>query len=318
MTTYRVMLVGLGQIGCGYDVDLPVDTHVMTHARASELHPGLTLVAAVDPSAEARARFAHHYAAPVFASLAEAASVGSIDVLILAAPTALHPRLLAEGLAVCTPRLILCEKPLATSMSEARVMVDACVARGIAVYVNYMRCVEPGALEMERRLQTHQWAPPYAAVVWYTKGLRHNASHFWTLAERWFGPTKQARVTSRDGAWEDGDARVAVRAVHAEAVVHYLPVPDGPLSHHGVEILAGNGRARYDHGGRVITWEPRVVGVPPTILGREFVSLPTDFDRFQWYVADALVAALDGRPQALCTGAEALAGLSRLSPLLES
>jgi predicted dehydrogenase len=318
MTMYRVMLVGLGQIGCGYDVDLPVDTHVMTHARAAELHPGLTLVAAVDPSDEARARFARHYRAPVCASLAEAASAGPIDVLILAAPTTWHPRLLAEALERFTPRLILCEKPLATSMSEARAMVEACEARGTPLYVNYMRCVEPGALEIGRRLRTQAWTPPYAAVVWYTKGLRHNASHFWTLAERWFGPTVQARVTAHEGTWEDDDARVAVRAVHADAVVHYLPVLEGPLSHHGMEILAGNGRARYDHGGRVITWEPRLAGTPPTLLGREVGTIPADLDRFQWHVAEALVAALDGRPQALCTGAEALAGLSRLSLLLES
>ncbi len=218
-----------------------------------------------------------------------------------------------------TPRVILCEKPLATTVREAELMVLACNARNVALFVNYMRCVEPGAVEVARRFREQVWTPPYAGVVWYTKGFRHNASHFWTLAERWFGPSQTASVLAYTGAWGDDDAIIVARAEHADAVIHYLPVPDGPLSHHAIEVLAGNGRLQYDRGGRSITWEATVCGAtPPALLGDMRETVNADFDRFQWHVADALVQALSGQPQSLCTGEEALAGLSRLSLLMET
>ncbi len=317
--TARVLLVGLGQIGCGYDRGLPSDRFVQTHARACTLHPQLELIGAVDPSEAARQACAADYGVPTYATLAAALDAHTPDVVILAAPTAHHPGLLHEVLARVTPRIILCEKPLAASVADARGMVEACDTRGVALYVNYMRCVEPGALEVARRFRARVWAPPYAGVVWYTKGFRHNASHFWTLAERWFGPSRTASVLAREGEWADGDARLLVRAEHDQAVIHYVPVPDGPLSHHAMEVLAGNGRLRYDRGGRAITWEATAPGAaPPALLGDQCEVVTADFDRFQWHVADALVQALSGEPQSLCTGAEAYAGLSRLSLLLES
>jgi predicted dehydrogenase len=310
--------VGLGQIGCGYDIDLAHHSHVMTHSRACHLHPALSIIGVVDPSEKARIRYSRSYPGPTFASIQEASKISPIDLIILAAPTSYHPRLLNESLNLFSPKAILCEKPLAASLPEAVAMVRACENYGVQLFVNYMRCVEPGAVQISRLFHDRTWLPPYAAVMWYSKGFLHNGSHLWTLAERWFGPTKYARVTSRESNWGDGDARCVVRAIHEQAVVHYLPVPDGPLSHHSIEVMASNGRLRFDHGGKKITWESRADGVPPTSLSHEISAIPSDFDRFQWHVADALVAALDERPHDLCTGAEALGGLSRLIPLLEA
>jgi hypothetical protein len=37
---FSVAILGLGKIGMGYDKGLRGDTHVYTHARAFDLHPG--------------------------------------------------------------------------------------------------------------------------------------------------------------------------------------------------------------------------------------------------------------------------------------
>ncbi len=318
MSPYRVLIAGLGQIGCGYDIDLASDAYVMTHARACHLHPALSIVGAVDPSEAARVSYARRYLGPTFSSFEAAAEVSPVDLLILASPTGNRPRLLSEALTIFSPKVVLCEKPLAPSLSEAASMVADCSRRGIQLFVNYMRCVEPGAVKAGRLLESRILAPPYTSFVWYSKGFLHNASHFWTLAERWFGPTRWSSVTFRDGDWGDHDARCGVRALHDCAIIHYLPLPDGPLTHHSMEVMAANGRLRYDHGGQEITWDLRVEGAAPTVLSRHASSIPSDFNRFQWHVADALVAALDGKAHGLCTAAEALGGLTRLLPLLEA
>ena len=75
MTRVKALLLGLGQIGCGYDLDQSFQPDearsgvTWTHARALACHPQVELVAAVDPSAQARERFNAVYACPAFADV---------------------------------------------------------------------------------------------------------------------------------------------------------------------------------------------------------------------------------------------------------
>ena len=50
------LLIGLGQIGMGYDLLLD-DQFILTHAKAISLHKDFNLVAAVDTSNELRKKF---------------------------------------------------------------------------------------------------------------------------------------------------------------------------------------------------------------------------------------------------------------------
>jgi predicted dehydrogenase len=316
----RVLIVGLGQVGLTYDATLP-DSFVYSHARACALHPGLALAGGVDPEFARRTLFTERYGAPAFDGVSDAMHATRPDVVIVATPTRTHAEVVAQVLSAGRPAAVLCEKPLAVTPVEARAIVDACAAAGVALFVNYMRSVEPGALEAGRRIASGAWRGPWSGIVWYTKGFRHNASHFWSLTERWFGPVTQARVLRRHGGWEDGDARLDVRADHADAVLHYVAVPERGLSHHSLEALGANGRLRYDHGGRTITWEPAAPNeafVDQAMLTGVVERIPSEFDRFQWHVAAALTCALADRDHHLYTGVEALASFNRLFVLLES
>ena len=91
MTRIKALLLGLGQIGCGYDLDQPFQPNqacsgavTWTHARALACHPQVELVAAVDPSAQARERFSVVYACPAFADLeAYCQGPGSKELMFL-------------------------------------------------------------------------------------------------------------------------------------------------------------------------------------------------------------------------------------------
>ena len=100
MTRIKALLLGLGQIGCGYDLDQPFrmdqpcsGSVTWTHARALVCHPQVELVAAVDPSPQARERFSAVYACPAFADL-EAYFQGpgpqALDLVVVAVPP--HPQ----------------------------------------------------------------------------------------------------------------------------------------------------------------------------------------------------------------------------------
>lgn len=44
-----VLIIGLGQIGMGYDLHLDPTLHIYSHARAFSLHSDFDLLAAVEP-----------------------------------------------------------------------------------------------------------------------------------------------------------------------------------------------------------------------------------------------------------------------------
>ena len=136
MTRIKALLLGLGQIGCGYDLDQPFQPDqacsgavTWTHARALACHPQVELVAAVDPSAQARARFSAVYSCPAFADL-EAYFQGpgsqELDLVVVAVPPALQPSLVDQLLARCSPRMLLLEKPVAINVEAAERLRQAC------------------------------------------------------------------------------------------------------------------------------------------------------------------------------------------------
>ena len=48
---YGVLLVGLGQMGMGYDLNLDPSKYIQSHSRALQIHPDFDFFGAVDISA---------------------------------------------------------------------------------------------------------------------------------------------------------------------------------------------------------------------------------------------------------------------------
>ena len=89
----------------------------------------------------------------------------------------------------------------------------------------------------------------------------------------------------------------------------FLAALEENFFHNSFELIAPNGRLRYESGGEHIIWQ----SVEEDARFRGYIRLsevceliPTDFDRIQWYVAEQLAVALEGRMAQLCSGAEAL------------
>lgn len=189
----RCLLVGLGQMGWRYDAN---GTGVLTHAKAIGEHPQFTLIAAVDPSADACREFNALYTQVVtFASIDEATCAGPFDWIFLALPTHLHFAAFAQALAL-KPKVIVCEKPLAPSAQEACEMVDRAKAQGCLLLVNYMRPHEPACNDMLNFIVQGEWGGVEKIIVRYGKGVANSASHFMHLLVLRFGPPKQLRVLS--------------------------------------------------------------------------------------------------------------------------
>lgn len=314
---FKALIVGLGQIGMGYDLSLDAEC-IYSHARAFTTHPNFELIGGVDPDAERCAAFERAYACPAYASIGAALAAQVPDVVAIATPTYAHQPALMEVLEHSRPLAILCEKPLAYDLDAAQAMVDACASKGVALYVNYIRRSDPGAVEVGRRIAAGAIEAPLKGVVWYSKGLRHNGSHFLNLLEYWLGSVLKTAVIQPGRALPDGDSEPDLDITFERGRAVFLAAREEDFSHYTVELMAANGRLRYEQGGARIEWQP--VAKDGRLDGYKRLAelpeeIPSDMGRYQWNVADQFAAALQGRTAQLCTGVEALASLSGIAAL---
>lgn len=303
------VVIGLGQIGMGYDFDLTGDSSIYTHARAIEAHPAFRLVGAVDALPEHRVRFEKRYHVPAFGQGEVALRHLQPDVVVIATPSESHGAMLANVLRACRPKLVLCEKPLAYELDEARDMVEICEKAGIDLFVNYIRRTDPGVVEIMRRLESGKIKTPVKANAWYSKGIFNNGSHFLNLLELWLGDVSAANIINPGRLWDNHDPEPDVEVQFNLGAVVFRAAWEESFSHYCIELLSPSGRLRYDNGGSTIEWQG--VHVDPNfdgykILAEQRETIANGMGIYQWHVYDQICKHLAGEGTTLCTGRQAL------------
>ena len=187
MSSIRSVIIGLGQIGAGYDAELDSARYAYSHARALEQHSNFSLMAGVDTQSANRDRFSKLYNVAAYERYNGIAFDEAPALVIVAVPTEFHWQVVQEVIKVAAPKVILCEKPLSFDAKEARQIVQLCNEHQVQLFVNYFRRSEPAVLQINERIQNGAIAAPLKAVVWYSKGFLHNGSHFFNLLEFWLG-----------------------------------------------------------------------------------------------------------------------------------
>lgn len=121
-------MIRLGVIGTG-----GMANH---HATQFSAMPDVKIAACCDVSKERRAAFAEKWKVPgVYADYHEMLEKEQLDGVTNVTPDAMHA---AVSIAVIEKGIpILCEKPLATSLAEARTMLEAATCRNVVNMVNF-------------------------------------------------------------------------------------------------------------------------------------------------------------------------------------
>ena len=303
--TYKVAIIGLGNIGMLYDHELPAQDFVLSHARAFYLHPDFELVGAVDTDLTHRNYFSKTYNAATFSSVRQLFVHAAPEIFVVSSPTSTHQVLIEQILASCKAKGVLCEKPLANDSAEAQKMVDACITNQLPLYVNFIRRADPGVLEVKSRLESGQIVMPFKAIVWYSKGLLHNGSHFADLLTFWFGPIIATKLINPGRTLSMHDAEPDVELTFRQGKAMFIAASEENFSHCTVEVVAANGRLRYEHGGAIF-WQS--IAPHQTLKGyRQLDPLPeiigNGMNHYQYHVVEQLHMALGGAQHTLCSGA---------------
>ena len=107
-------------IGCGF--------MGATHMEAYRLLPNAEIAAGVDVSAETRKQIADKYGVPVHESMAPVLDDDSITIVDICLPTDQHRECTEQALAA--GKHVLCEKPMALTVADARAMAEAAEQAG--------------------------------------------------------------------------------------------------------------------------------------------------------------------------------------------
>jgi len=200
MKRYGFGLIGLGVMG-------------QEMADLLNAHPRFCVIAGFDPT---------HPKVP-FPLLADAAAVVNhpeVDAVYTATPPRVHESIMR--LAATAKKPILCEKPLAHTISSARTCRDLAATSGIAAAVNFHFATRDASQRMERviksgalgkltrvhlRARFQQWPRSWqsGAGAWLAEPeeggfTREVVSHYVFLANRLFGPGElQQTATKRGG-----------------------------------------------------------------------------------------------------------------------
>lgn len=316
-TVFRTVLVGLGNIGLKYDINKSKEDFIQTHARAFSLNPGFDLLAGVDINSRTCNSFTESYNIKSYNDLEYALLEVKPDLVILSVPTNKQLETIKKIVNCFLPKSILCEKPMGGSVDHGLKILNLCRENNVNLYVNYVRRSLPAAKEIKNRIQSNVIKAPIKSVIWYSKGISHNGSHFINLMEYWFGNCIDIKLISKGREYKDFgfEPQVYIKFENAESI--FIPAWEESYSHYTIEIISKSGRLYWNQN----TLEWKRIDSSNSMDNHVFLSdksetIFTGSNKYQKYVADELYSAMMERPNSIASGDEALKTLETLDRIL--
>lgn len=325
----RFALIGCGRVAA-------------KHLSALDALDGVELVAVCDVEAERAAAVAQRYDVPGVGEL-EALLQVSFDVGVLATPTGLHAaqaRALAEA-----GRHVVCEKPMANRLGDARAMIDAFEQAGRRLFVVKQLRYNP-TLRLLRRALREGWLGPVHMVnldVFWTRpqayfdqaawrgtraldggALLNQTSHYFDLLTWLFGPVSrvsgQVATRARDIEVEDsGVVHLSWESGALGAVaITLLTYPENlearmvVAGERGTVVLGGRACDRVD------VWRVQGSPVSPEEVAQINRATRARYGRGHLDYYANVLEVLDGGGQPDTDGREGLRSLELISAIYES
>jgi len=314
MKTLKTIIIGLGNIGLQSDLHLDTEEYTYTHARAFQQHPAFELIAGIDENESNCQLYHEHYPGKTYQSINEKIAQLKPDIIVISVSTGAHYSTLRKLLNIWKPKIILCEKPLSHNLLEAKKIVRMCKKNNVPLYINYVRRADYATKRIKELINQQVITFPIKGVVWYSKGLIHNGSHFLDLLQYWLGPIVSFKKII-EGRLIEGDSEPDVLINFLDGDCYFIAAKEEDYSHYTIELISSKGRIRYDHGGEHVVWQPKINSdkfQDYQYLSKNHEIIKNNMNNIQWHVAEELYLAANHKDNSLCTGEEALKNLEIL------
>jgi predicted dehydrogenase len=173
----NVAIIGCGLIGAQWDAEDTSPAFSLTHAAGFSKNPRAQLAAMCDQDAEKAHRAAERWGAQASYSDPRALFAGhKIDVAVVAASSIARWEVIEPALAAGVKVLVI-EKPLATTLDESRKLTSAIDAAGARSIINFSRHWDPSMGALRERIRAGDMGALQRLVGIYGKGINNNGSH---------------------------------------------------------------------------------------------------------------------------------------------
>ncbi len=301
----QALVIGLGQIGMGYDLN-EIDQNIITSlARAFSLHSKFDLIGGIDSDSHRRNMFEKYFGKSAYFNIDHLLKKYKPDVVAIATPTESHFSIFKELVSQYTPKVILCEKPLSYDINEAKKMVSIAIEKDILLFTNYMRRCNPSVIEFKNRITKNEFKNPIKGICWYSKGLFHSGSHFLNLFQYWLGDVIDFKIINQGRLWNSTDPEPDIEMVFEMGKILFLSTDTESNPYYSVELMAKNGRMRYEGNLMLLS----------LASSNEEKEISSDISRPQWHVVEQIYQCLNGNKSSICTGKEGLSTLDVLTQI---
>jgi len=187
---FNILIIGAGRIGAFNDS--PKSPNIITHAHAFSIHEGFNLLGFVDPDQKKSRMAAKIWKVKSFKNLKEAFDKNKIDIVCVASPDKSHFEIL-KRLVNYDIKLVLAEKPLATTLEETKRIITLYKKAGIPIVVNHTRRFLPKFQELREYIAKNKLGKFVTGNAYYGKGILHNGVHIIDLLFFLVGDIKEIK-----------------------------------------------------------------------------------------------------------------------------
>lgn len=197
----------------------------INHIRAYHWNDDVNLKAVCDMNPKRREDIAAEFGVKAYATVEEMLAGETLDAVSVATPDQHHA---APALAAIAAGLhVLVEKPLATTLEDARAIIAAAEAQGVRVAVDYHKRWDPAAIQIKNQLAQPETGAPIRGYM--------NMDDVIDVPSKWFN-------------WSDGSSPVHFLGTHCYDQIRWFMGCE-VVQVHAVgtkQVLAAKGIDTYD------------------------------------------------------------------------
>lgn len=202
MKKYSAAVIGCGSIGIDEDQFRSL-IRPGTHAGGFSSHPKTFLSALVDIET-AKLKQARKYYPKIasFLSCVEMMKKVKPDIVSVATNTNNHLEVVSK-IAKMGPKVIVCEKPISMSISEAKTIINICKKNYVKLFVNHSRLFDKSIRELDLKIKTI--GPVVSGNAYLTRGIYNGGTHLVSLLLFYLGPVEKVSGfrNERSENWTD-------------------------------------------------------------------------------------------------------------------
>lgn len=307
--SFSFLIIGAGNIAANYDT--PDSPHIQTYAHAIYQNKQATLLGFYDIDTSASKKASNIWGGQAYVSL-EATEADKPDVVCVAVPDQAHFEVLLKVVNL-KPKLVITEKPLALTTSDAHKIVTVYDSKKIPLMVNYSRRFVPSFIDLAKRIKDKEFGIFQTGSGYYGKGLLHNGSHLVNLIQMLIGEVEAKSVFGTLNDWNHQDPSYSfIVETNAGKQIVATGISRKHYSLFEVDLLFSQGRIRITHGGLQVEEyqlqdDPLNVGFTSLSLTRKY---ETEGKNIMQYVIKNAVGHLVLQEEILSTDKQAMETLA--------